>query len=161
GVLGKKRRAPRPAVAVGTSDVGRRMRKARRVSPTGVHIARLGHPPGADMHRRDFIGGALATSLLPLAGAAPAQAAARPATAAAGPSRVLAPALRPGDTVGLVSPSSPVNDSLDLQLAAEVMQALGLKVRTGAHYARRRGHLAGTDAERAADINTLFADPQV
>ena len=107
------------------------------------------------MHRRKFIGGLLAASLLPMTARMPALAAAR----RAGP--LLAPALRAGDTVGLVSPSWATSDSLSLQLAAEVMEALGLKVRTGAHYARRHGYLAGTDAERAADINTMFADAQV
>ncbi len=107
------------------------------------------------MQRRDFIGGLLAASVLPLAGAKPARA------SGSGAARLLAPALRPGDTVGLVSPSSATSDSFNLQLAAEVMEALGLKVRAGAHYARRHGHLAGTDAERAADINAMFADPQV
>jgi muramoyltetrapeptide carboxypeptidase len=34
-------------------------------------------------------------------------------------------------------------------------------VKTGAHFAGRRGHLAGTDAERAGDLNTAFADPEV
>ncbi|TYT24876.1 LD-carboxypeptidase [Luteimonas viscosa] len=105
------------------------------------------------MRRRDFIGNAaLAGALLPLAGAG----------AAAAPKAPLLPRpLAPGDTVALVSPSSAVDDSFDLQLAQEVMEALGFTVRTGAHYAARRGHLAGTDAQRAGDINTAFADPDV
>ncbi len=107
------------------------------------------------MHRREFIGGALAASLLAL-GPAPSALAATPR-----PQRVLPPALRPGDTVGLVSPSSATSDSFNLQLAAEVMEALGLKVRAGAHYDRQHGHLAGTDAERAADLNAMFADREV
>src|SRR3546814_13202718 len=41
------------------------------------------------------------------------------------------------------------------------MQALGFKVKTGDHYASRRGHLAGTDAERAGDLNAAFADKSV
>ena len=69
--------------------------------------------------------------------------------------------LEPGDTVGLVSPSSATDDSFSLQLAREAMEALGFKVRTGAHYAARRGHLAGTDAERAGDINAMFGDAAV
>ena len=106
------------------------------------------------MHRRHFIGGAaLAGLLLPLAGTGRAIAATR--------GRLLPVPLRRGDTIALVSPSSPVDDSFDLQLAREVMEALGFDVRVGAHYAQRRGHLAGLDAARAGDINAAFADRDV
>ncbi|UWX04670.1 LD-carboxypeptidase [Pseudoxanthomonas sp. NC8] len=108
------------------------------------------------MQRRQFIGGAAlatAAALLPLAGGADA--------AAAGPRRVLPLPLQPGDTVGLVSPSSATDDPIDLQLAAEAMQALGLKVTAGPHLGSRRGHLAGSDAERAGDLNAMFADHDV
>jgi muramoyltetrapeptide carboxypeptidase len=108
------------------------------------------------MHRRQFLSHAALAALastLPLGALAQAQ--------AASPGALLAPALRPGDTVGLISPSSPVDEPFDLELAQEVMRALGFQVKTGAHFAGRRGHLAGTDAERAGDLNAMFADPQV
>ena len=106
------------------------------------------------MDRRDFIGHlALAGLALPFAG----RALARPAA----PPRLLPRALQPGDTIALVSPSSATDERLNLQLSREVMEALGFKVRTGAHYAARRGHLAGSDAARASDINAAFADPDV
>lgn len=105
------------------------------------------------MDRRQFLGTAALAGLLPLLRGAPASAAA--------PGRLLPPALRPGDTVALVSPSSPVDDSLQLVLAREVLEALGFRVRPGAHYGDRRGHLAGGDEARAADINAAFADPEV
>ncbi|KAF1703361.1 S66 peptidase family protein [Pseudoxanthomonas suwonensis] len=105
------------------------------------------------MHRRQFLGSAMAASLLALTGPGRAL--------AAGPVRLLPPALRPGDMVGLVSPSSATDDSLKLQLATEAMQALGFKVRAGEHYGDRRGHLAGSDADRAGDINRMFGDPEV
>ncbi|WP_202842260.1 S66 peptidase family protein [Luteimonas saliphila] len=106
------------------------------------------------MHRRDFLGNAaLAAALLPLAAVRSASAAPH--------ARLLPVPLAPGDTVCLVSPSSAVDDSFDLQLAREAMEALGFRVKTGAHYAARRGHLAGTDAQRAGDINAAFADRDV
>ncbi|MGY1457895.1 MULTISPECIES: S66 peptidase family protein [unclassified Luteimonas] len=106
------------------------------------------------MDRRRFIGGAAAAALLlPLAGG-------HRALASVG-GRLLPMALKPGDTVALVSPSSPVDDAFNLQLAQEVMEALGFKVKAGAHYADKRGHLAGSDAGRADDINTAFADTDV
>src|SRR5690554_5303855 len=109
---------------------------------------------GLHMHRRDFL---KATALL--AGAPAAGLAAT--TAAPGTARFLPRSLSPGDTVALVSPSAAVAEPLDLQLAREVMEALGLRVVTGAHYADRRGHLAGDDAARAGDLNAAFADPAV
>ena len=105
------------------------------------------------MHRRNFLGSAALAALLPLVGSG---------SAIAAPGRRLLPVpLNPGDTVGLVSPSSATDERLSLQLAQEVMQALGFKVKTGEHYASRYGHLAGTDAARAGDLNTMFADEEV
>ena len=93
----------------------------------------------------------------------PSLAHARPARDAqpAAPTRLLPPALKPGDTIGLVAPSSAVDDPFTLQLAQEAMEALGLRVKRGEHVASRHGHLAGTDAERAGDLNAMFADPAV
>lgn len=107
------------------------------------------------MDRRQFIGSTALASLLPLVGGGSAAVAATPQR------RVLPKALSPGDTVGLVSPSSATDERLSLQLAREAMEALGFKVKPGAHYASRRGHLAGTDAERAGDLNAMFADRDV
>ncbi|HRN62667.1 MAG TPA: LD-carboxypeptidase [Luteimonas sp.] len=105
------------------------------------------------MDRRQFIGSAaLAASWLTTAGGG---------AIAAPRGRLLPPALRRGDTVALVSPSSATDERLQLQLAQEVMQAMGFKVRTGAHHASRYGHLAGSDAERAGDLNAAFADDEV
>ena len=111
------------------------------------------------MDKRQFIKScALGAALIPLAGCSSmVQAAASAATA----SRLLPLPLNTGDTVALVSPSKATDEPLDLQIAQEVMQALGFKVKTGKHLAARRGHLAGTDAERASDINAMFADKEV
>ena len=108
------------------------------------------------MKRRDFIGTAA------LAGALPVLARSANSNAAqAAQKRLLPSPLNKGDTVGLVSPSSATDERLSLQLAQESMEALGFKVKTGVHYAKRRGYLAGTDAERAGDLNAMFADRSV
>lgn len=107
------------------------------------------------MNRRQFLGStSLAALSLSFAGAGMA-------TAATRNQHLLPMPLNKGDTVGLVSPSSATEDTLSLQLTQEAMEALGFKVKTGAHYAARRGYLAGTDAERASDINRMFADKSV
>lgn len=106
------------------------------------------------MDRRGFIRGAALAAMLPsLGGMGTARAAMR--------RRLLPMPINKGDTVGLVSPSSATDDSFNLQLAREAMEALGFKVKAGAHIAERRGHLAGTDAERAGDLNAMFADKAV
>jgi len=115
------------------------------------------------MDRRTFIGGMAAAGLsLPLAGMGEGNAATGTATAdAEAPRRLLPVPLARGDTVALVSPSSATDERISLQLAREVMEALGFRVRTGEHYAARHGHLAGSDAARAADLNAAFADRDV
>jgi muramoyltetrapeptide carboxypeptidase len=69
--------------------------------------------------------------------------------------------LIPGDTVALISSGSPVDNVLIIQQAAERLQALGLKVKYGKYLYAKNGYLAGTDQERAADVNAMFADPNV
>lgn len=71
------------------------------------------------------------------------------------------PRLRPGDTIGLVNPSAAIYERQPYELAAETLSALGFKLREGSHLRARRGQFAGTDAQRAADVNTMFADPSV
>ena len=52
-------------------------------------------------------------------------------------------------------------ESLELQLALETLEAIGLKAKVGDHVMDRFGYLAGTDEDRAADINAAFADPRI
>lgn len=71
------------------------------------------------------------------------------------------PRLRPGDTVGLIEPAGFTDDLFDLDLVKETVAAMGLKPKPGRHLAQRQGYLAGKDADRAADVNAMFADPEV
>jgi muramoyltetrapeptide carboxypeptidase len=96
--------------------------------------------------------------------AAAAAAAATTAACAAVPARpapLRAPRLKPGDTLALINPSGAIYPREPYLVAAESLQALGFKVREAPHLRSRYGHLAGTDAERASDVNALFADPGV
>jgi muramoyltetrapeptide carboxypeptidase len=65
-----------------------------------------------------------------------------------------------GDTVGLVSPSGPVKSAAVLAGAA-ALEDMGLKVKMGQHVLDREGYLAGSDYNRARDINQMFADDQI
>ncbi|GHA41314.1 peptidase S66 [Salinimicrobium marinum] len=76
-------------------------------------------------------------------------------------SAVLPKALKPGDTIGIVSPSSAIFETEPYEIAVESMEAMGLKVKLGAHVKNRYGHLAGLDEERAQEFNDMFRDPSV
>ncbi len=76
-------------------------------------------------------------------------------------STLLPKALQKGDTVGLISPSAATADRMQFTFAKEALEALGFQVKLGENLKNRRGHLAGTDAERAGDLNAMFADQEV
>jgi muramoyltetrapeptide carboxypeptidase len=48
-----------------------------------------------------------------------------------------------------------------LDLVTDAVTALGLVPKVGLHALARYGYLAGADADRAADVNAMFADPTV
>lgn len=95
----------------------------------------------------------------PGSGAEPPAAVAPTPTERAAP--VLPGRLRPGDTVGLVTPATAAFQQVDLDIARESLEALGLRVRVGRHARDRHGSLGGRDEDRAADLNECFADPEI
>ena len=84
-----------------------------------------------------------------------------PPPPAAPPTLIKPPRLQAGATIALVNPSNAIYENQPRELAIDSLRGLGFKVREGEHLRARRGQFAGTDAQRAADINTLFADPGV
>jgi muramoyltetrapeptide carboxypeptidase len=64
-------------------------------------------------------------------------------------------ALRPGGTLGIIAPSSPVSREV-FERGLEVVRGQGFRVVVGEHVFDRRGHLAGTDRDRAADLHEMF-----
>ena len=75
--------------------------------------------------------------------------------------RIIPKALKPGDTIGIVSPSGAIFESEPYEIAVESMEAMGLKVKLGEFVKARHGHLAGTDQQRAEEFNKMFLDPEV
>lgn len=71
------------------------------------------------------------------------------------------PRLVPGDRVGLVNPATARHDVIPTEIMADAVAALGLRPKRGANYYARWGNLAGTDAQRVADIHAFFADPDI
>ena len=83
------------------------------------------------------------------------------AAKAPAPTLIKPPRLRPGDVVGLVEPAGFTDDMFDLAVVRETILAMGLKPKPARHLVERYGYLAGKDEDRAADVNAMFADPEV
>jgi len=72
------------------------------------------------------------------------------------------PKLNQGDTVGLITPASPLFEAHQVIIEAiEKMNNLGYKVKLGKHVYKKWGYLAGSDEERLEDIHMMFADQEV
>ncbi len=93
---------------------------------------------------------AVATSVLPSIACAAASA------------RIMKPRrLSPGMTVGLVTPASNVPEDQDLHTVMDLVRSLGFTAKPSPNLFSRTQYLAGTDRERADDLNAMFADPEV
>ena len=71
------------------------------------------------------------------------------------------PALRKGDVVAVLAPSSSVQERARLEDGIEVLRSWGLEVQEGRHLRGVHGHLAGTDAARLEDLEWALTDPEV
>ncbi len=73
------------------------------------------------------------------------------------------PHLVPGDRVAVVAPSSPI-DPVRLNDGCAILRSWGLEVEVAPHVLDthpRLGHLAGRDADRAADLQAAWLDPAI
>jgi len=98
--------------------------------------------------------------------AAAAVGAMSPVTAATGANPIAGPVLKParllpGMTVGLIAPASASNNRQHVHMAIDVLKSLGYRVKEGKNLYQRTQYLAGDDKDRAADVNRMFADPEV
>ncbi len=72
------------------------------------------------------------------------------------------PALRMGDTIGLVTPASPPFEMHQTLIEAqEKIKNLGFRVKAGQHVGKKWGYLAGSDQERVDDLHTMFQDDRI
>lgn len=68
--------------------------------------------------------------------------------------------LCPGDTIGVIAPASP--GDLELSMAGvRWLEEQGFQIELGRTVHQTVGYLAGSDAQRAEDINRMFASPQI
>ncbi len=80
---------------------------------------------------------------------------------ALGNPKLLKPAqLREGATVALIAPSSPPSEEKLAKGIANLTQ-LGFKIVEGKSLRASKGYLAGTDAERLADLHWAFQNPEI
>ncbi len=71
------------------------------------------------------------------------------------------PALREGDTVGLITPGTYVSDPDRLALVVRTVKYFGLRPKLGRNVGQRTGYLGGTDQQRLDDLHAMFRDPEV
>lgn len=76
-------------------------------------------------------------------------------------SYVRPPRLRRGSRVALVAPAGPLLERDDITRAVELCRALDYDPVVGPHAYGRFGYLAGTDADRLADLNDALRDPEI
>jgi muramoyltetrapeptide carboxypeptidase len=100
------------------------------------------------MKRRDFLAGsAAAFTLAP----APAQ-----VKALLKPRR-----LKPGATIGLITPATPTTDPDTLAQADRALKFFGFKVKVGKNVGRRAGYFGSAPEERLDDLHAMFRDRDV
>src|SRR5688572_8176601 len=69
--------------------------------------------------------------------------------------------LKPGDTVVITSPAGAVWDEAQIEKFSNILKGFGFKVLLGGSLSLKTGYFAGTDEERAEELNTLFANTDI
>ncbi len=113
------------------------------------------------MNRRQLMTSLLTAAVAGSAGGAVAMQAGSSTTLASGSNPVKPKRLGKGDLIGLVTPASNAREDEDIRFASDIIKSLGFRVKAGQHLYERNQYLAGTDRERADDINQMFADDDV
>ncbi len=73
---------------------------------------------------------------------------------------VTPPYLLPGDTIALVAPSRKVSADF-IHFATSLIESWGYRVKEGKHLFASDHQFAGSDAQRASDLNDAIRDPEV
>jgi muramoyltetrapeptide carboxypeptidase len=75
--------------------------------------------------------------------------------------RVKPPALPEQATIAVVAPASPPQTRSEIEQATAYFEALGHRVVFGPNHRKVHGYLAGTDPERAADLQWALTEPGI
>ncbi|MGB0119725.1 MAG: LD-carboxypeptidase [Solirubrobacterales bacterium] len=76
-------------------------------------------------------------------------------------SRIKPPALPDRATIAVVAPASPPQTRSEIEQATAYFEARGHRVVFGPNHRKVHGYLAGTDAERAADLQWALSEPGI
>lgn len=71
------------------------------------------------------------------------------------------PRLRKGDLIGIISPASTPSAQEKIDKGVHYLERLGYRVKIGKHVMAQHGYLAGTDEQRAEDLNDMLRDRAV
>ena len=69
--------------------------------------------------------------------------------------------IAPGATIGIVTVATPAETRASVERGVEWWESKGYRVRLGASTHERGGDFAGTPELRAADLQEMFADPEI
>ncbi|MBX2974811.1 MAG: LD-carboxypeptidase [Ignavibacteriaceae bacterium] len=105
------------------------------------------------MKRKDFLS---ATAMAGMAIAMPINI----GNASIQPKTIKGNRLRKGDTLGLIAPAGFISEK-EMNESITNLENLGFKVKAGKYLLNKHGYLAGTDTERAEDVNAMFADSSI
>ncbi|MCH6575607.1 MAG: LD-carboxypeptidase [Bacteroidetes bacterium] len=76
--------------------------------------------------------------------------------------RIIKPAkLKTGDVIGIIAPASAPVDPTKLENGIRYIEKNGYRVELGKNISKINGYLAGTDQERADDLNSMFKNKNV
>jgi muramoyltetrapeptide carboxypeptidase len=75
--------------------------------------------------------------------------------------RVKPPALPEHATIAVVAPASPPQTRSEIEQATAYFEALGHEIVFGPNHRKVHGYLAGTDEERAADLQWALSEPGI
>jgi muramoyltetrapeptide carboxypeptidase len=69
--------------------------------------------------------------------------------------------IKHGDVIGVCAPASSPASTEKLNKGITYLERCGFRVELGKNVLKKYGYLAGSDSQRAADLNNFFADPKV
>jgi len=68
--------------------------------------------------------------------------------------------LQPNQTVGIIAPASPVNQS-EISEGLKLLESFPLTIKQGEHIFDHLNYLAGSDNDRVSDLHQMFSDPEI
>lgn len=69
--------------------------------------------------------------------------------------------LNPGDVIGIISPASSTDDFTKVNRGVSYLEKVGYRVEIGKNVGQESGYLAGSDAQRVADIHEMFKNKNI